>query len=259
MINKFSIVVTSIIVVFLVVGVTHAKSETIEKSFAVKSGGTFYLKSDSGSIEIESHGRDMVEIEVEKKGRNIDDFVVEFSQDGNDVRVSGERDGSYFKRSANVHFLVKIPKDYNVNLKTGGGSIELADLKGTVDAKTSGGSISLGRIEGDVDVDTSGGSIRVDEVAGNIDAHTSGGSIKAKITKQPTADCRLTTSGGSVTVYLAPEIAVDLDASTSGGSVSSELDVTGKIKPRHIKGTINGGGPDLELHTSGGSVRVKSI
>lgn len=259
--SKKYIITAAILSVISLVAVAKAQPLEMEKSFDVKSGGTFFLKSDAGSVEIESHDSDRVEIKVLKKGRDAEDFEVAFSKDGNDVRVVGEREdgwgwGNY---SISVRFIVKVPKDFNVDLKTGGGSINLSDLKGTVEANTSGGSISLGSIEGDVNVQTSGGAIRVEEVAGNIDAHTSGGSINAKISKQPSDDCSLRTSGGSVTVYLAPEIAVDLDASTSGGRVKSEFDVDGTSKKKRISGKINGGGPNLVLKTSGGSVRIKSL
>ena len=257
MLVKVNVLIATAIAALLLVGVSQAKSPILEKSFEVKSGGTLYLRSDSGSIQVESHSGNLVEIEVQIKGDDADDFAVEFSKDGNDVRVVGEREGGFFSHDHRVRFIVKIPKSYNVDLETGGGSIDLSDLKGSVDAHTSGGSISLGRIEGDVEVDTSGGSITVEEVAGNIDAHTSGGSIKANISQQPTNDCHLKTSGGSVTVYLSPEIAVDLNASTNGGRVSSEFAVNGSFNKRRIKGTINGGGPMLELKTNGGSVRVK--
>ena len=259
MINKFTISLTIVFSLLLLLGISQVHAEKLQKSFDVRSGGTLYLKSDSGSIEIESHDRDVVEILVEKKGADADKFEVEFSKHGNDVTVEGDRTGGYGSFHANVHFSVKVPKNYNVKLKTGGGSIELSDLKGTVEAKTSGGSISLGRIEGEVDVSTSGGSIRVEEVMGNIDAHTSGGSITATISKQPTQDCELSTSGGGITVYLAADISVDLDASTSGGRVRSDFAVQGSVKKNRIKGTINGGGPNLDLSTSGGSVRVESI
>lgn len=259
MLNKIIIVIAVSLAALWLVGTSQAEPQKMAESFDVKSGGTLYLSSDAGSIEVESHNRDTVEINVEKKGRDADDFEVEFAQDGNDVRVTGERNRGFGSFKMSARFIVKIPENYNVELKTGGGSIELSDLKGTVDADTSGGSITLGRIEGDVRVETSGGSIRVEEVAGNIDAHTSGGSIKAKISRQPTEDCRLTTSCGSVTAYLSPNIAVDLEASTSGGRVSSEFDVNGSFKKRRISGTINGGGPKLVLKTSGGSVSVKEI
>ena len=248
--------------VFLLVGAAQARSnhEPIERTFDVKSGGSLIIESDSGSIDVETHKSNKVEVTVTQKGKDDDGFQVEFFHEGNDVKIIGDRESSFFGNfNSSVHYAVKVPKHYNVDLKTGGGSIKLSDIKGRVDAYTSGGSIKLGRVEGDVDVNTSGGSITVDEVFGNIDAHTSGGSIRANISKQPTADSKLHTSGGSVTVYLSPDIAVDLYARTSGGSVKSEFAVNGSSKRNRIDGEINGGGPRLDLKTSGGSIRIKEI
>nr|WP_281285031.1 DUF4097 family beta strand repeat-containing protein [Colwellia demingiae] len=106
---------------------------------------------------------------------------------------------------------------------------------------------------------TSGGSLDLDNIIGKIDAHTSGGSIELKLPKNPTKDSKVKTSGGSITAHLAKNVAVNLSAKTSGGRVSSEFTVDGKITKRSIKGTINGGGPELVLKTSGGSVRIKEI
>ena len=75
----------------------------------------------------------------------------------------------------------------------------------------------------------------------------------------PTKDSKVKTSGGSITAYLAEDVAVTLSAKTSGGRVSSEFVVDGKTTKRSIEGDINGGGPDLVLKTSGGSVRIKEI
>lgn len=253
-------ILTFILVVLCTsIGITYAKTMAVDQSFKVKAGGTLYLDSDSGSVEVESHSAKTVIVEVQKWGENEEDFEVTVEQDGNDIKIEGDQkgSGSYWGRNAQVRYLIKVPSQYNVDVKTGGGSIEISDLNGVVEARTSGGSISLGKINGDVDVKTSGGSIRVDDVVGNIDAHTSGGSIRATISKQPTQDSKLTTSGGSITAYLAEGIAVDLNASTSGGRVKSEFDVVGKVKKTSIKGEINGGGPDLYLRTSGGSVKIK--
>ena len=246
--------------VFLLIGAAQARSnqEPTEHSFDVESGGSLIIESDSGSIEVESHNSNTVEVTVTKKGRDDDEFQVEFFHEDKNLKIIGERESSFFGNfNSNVHYAVKVPKHYNIDLKTGGGSIKLSDIKGRVDAYTSGGSIKLGRVEGDVDVNTSGGSITVDEVFGNIDAHTSGGSIRANISKQPTQDSKLNTSGGSVTVYLSSDIAVDLYARTSGGSVRSEFAVKGNSKRNRIEGEINGGGPKLNLKTSGGSIRIK--
>lgn len=257
--NRIALIVVSLALIFVFIGFSQAKSVADEKTFKVKPGGTLYVESDSGSVSVESHDKDTVEVLVKRKGNDLDAFTVTYEQNGNDIKIEGDKDRGLFNNSVSIKFIIKVPSKYNVDLNTGGGSIELSDLNGKVDVHTSGGSISLGRIQGDVQAKTSGGSIRVEEVAGNIDAHTSGGSIKAYISKQPTEDCRLKTSGGSVTAYLLPSIKVDLSASTSGGRVRSDFEVSGSVSKTKVKGTINGGGPDLVLRTSGGSVSVKKI
>jgi len=220
---------------FALIGLSQANSDTIEKTFSVSSGGTLIIDSDSGTVDIESHDQDTVEVKVFKRGSNADDFTVKFEQDGDDVRIRGDKDSSWGSYSLSVKYVIKVPQSYNLDLNTGGGSIEIEDLIGDVDASTSGGSIELGQIEGDIEVKTSGGSIRVEDIAGNIDAHTSGGSIKAKLSKQLSEDCKLTTSGGSITAYLSPSMAIDLNASTSGGRVSSSFDVDGSVKKNSIR------------------------
>ena len=91
-----------------------------------------------------------------------------------------------------------------------------------------------------------------------MSASTSGGSIKAYMSKQPQSDCKLTTSGGGIDVYLVKDVKVSVDASTSGGHVSTDFPVTvqGKLQKSKLKGEINGGGPQLYLRTSGGSINI---
>jgi DUF4097 and DUF4098 domain-containing protein YvlB len=144
---------------------------------------------------------------------------------------------------------------------TSGGSIDIGDVSGAVEAKTSGGDITLARIEGDVLARSSGGGITIDNAMGSVDATTSGGSIRARMSRQPNGDSKLSTSGGGVTLSLAPSISVDLDARASGGGVTSDVPVTvqGTQEDDSLQGRVNGGGPKLVLRTSGGGIKVKSM
>jgi hypothetical protein len=222
---------------------------------------------------------------------------LDFNQTGNDVIIKGIKttDSNKKLNKLNIKFILSVPDRYNVDLKTSGGSISVDNLEGTVEirtsggslgldnikgpvtGKTSGGSISIGEVSGNVKVNTSGGSIKignaygkvhahtsgggitVNEVMGTIQADTSGGSVKAYISQQPKGDCRLKTSGGSITVYLAEDISLNVDAGTNGGSIHTDFPVTiqGKISKKELKAQINGGGPELYLHTSGGSIYIK--
>jgi len=140
---------------------------------------------------------------------------------------------------------------------TSGGNITIGDVDGDVDAETSGGSIHIERAGGEVRAETAGGNITVDEVAGTIDARTSGGNVSANITQQPSSDCRLSTSAGTVTLTLSSGIGLDIDASTSIGGVSSDFDVDGSVSRNAIRGSINGGGPEMHLRTSAGRIRIR--
>lgn len=239
---------------------TITLADTITESFNVGSGGTLYLKTDSGSVDIETHSSDQVLLEVITEGKSADDFEVTHEVKGNNVNVFGDMDGGWgWSRQLKVQFRVTVPENYNLEIDTAGGSIDIEDLTGDIDAHTSGGSISVGKVTGDVELDTSGGSITTEEIYGPLDAHTSGGSINVTFANQLTEDAELNTSGGSITAYLVPDIKVDINASTSGGRVKSQFDVDGRIKKQSIRGSINGGGPQLRLHTSGGSIKIRSL
>jgi hypothetical protein len=142
-------------------------------------------------------------------------------------------------------------------LRTSGGAIRIEDVAGEVDASTSGGSIQIRRAQGRVSAHTSGGSITVRETTGAVDASTSGGSVTASLLAQPNEPSRLSTSGGSITVELASNVRVDVDASTSGGGVSSDFAVPLPHDRQSLRASINGGGPLLQLRTSGGGIRIQ--
>jgi len=233
---------------------------------------------DNIGIQFDHDGND-VSIKAEYKKKGLRGFW-------NDI-------GKYVR----MKFIIAVPFEYNVDLSTKGGSIRVENIHGEVLSKTSGGSLQFdnieGKIEGDtsggsisigevigpsniqtsggsiqirlaqgpVDAQTSGGSITVEEVAGNIKAHTSGGSVKANISRQPDSDCRLTTSGGSITVLLSPDIGLNVNAKTTGGRVHTDfpLSITGEINKSSIRAEMNGGGPELYLRTSGGSIYLKKL
>jgi DUF4097 and DUF4098 domain-containing protein YvlB len=280
-----------------------------EKSFNAANGGKLEVESERGSIAVRTHSSEAIHVKVFFKVRSndeafadelIDDFKIDYDENGRDLKINAEFEGSFRNSEENklsVRYVITVPEEYNVDLKTSGGSISVDELDGVayartsggslnfkfitgkVTGKTSGGSISLegcnsdadvstsgggimiGRVKGSVDASTSGGSITVEEVYGSIDASTSGGSVSATIKEQPKHDCKLTTSGGSITVYISEDINANIDAKTSGGSVNSDFPISfrGKLDSSHLKGEINGGGPEIYLRTSGGGININSL
>lgn len=148
-----------------------------------------------------------------------------------------------------------------VDAHTSGGSVTLAEARGEVTLKTSGGAINVGRVAGPAELGTSGGSISIDSVEQSVQAHTSGGSIHAGIVGPLKGDCVLSTSGGSVRVTVDKTAAFHLDAATSGGGVHVEgITITlqgGSVHRNKVNGDVNGGGPLLKAHSSGGGVTIQ--
>lgn len=143
--------------------------------------------------------------------------------------------------------------------ETSGGSIRLNQAGGEVSAKTSGGRIRIGETAAAVEARTSGGSINIESAGGAVFARTSGGSVEVGFAGQLEGDSELRTSGGSVTAYLNDDVQANIDASTSGGRVTSDIpgvapeNSTGRS---NLEQALNGGGPELVMRTSGGSVRI---
>ncbi|HWA88366.1 MAG TPA: DUF4097 family beta strand repeat-containing protein [Opitutus sp.] len=197
-----------------------------------------------------------------------------------------------------VSFVVTVPASYNAELHTSGGDIKVADLGGKLNAHTSGGNLVLGKITGEINAQTSGGNVRLEEggaatklgtSGGNIsvehivgpaelrtsggdisigtvddtlEARTSGGNVSAQISGGLKGDCVLSTSGGRVRATVPKSAAFDLEASTSGGDVRADgLTITidgGGVGKSRLSGRVNGGGPKLKLHSSGGDIVVET-
>jgi DUF4097 and DUF4098 domain-containing protein YvlB len=146
-----------------------------------------------------------------------------------------------------------------IQVKTSGGGIEVIGGGGRLAGETSGGGVAVKSFGGPVSVETSGGGITIENINGKVKASTSGGPINAVLLSPVPGDVTLSTSGGGVTVKVAEQTAFNLDAETSGGGVSCDLPVTiqGKKENHRLKGAVNGGGPAVELRSSGGGIRIK--
>ncbi len=209
-----------------------AADADIEREFQVRRGGSLLVESDAGPIDVRAWDNSVVKVSVLKPNG----FTVDMNQSGDtvSVRAEAERGGFFGRMRSDIRFMVMVPREFNVELVTGGGAISVSDLTGNVDVNTSGGSIDIGNISGgDVTADTSGGRIEIGNVEGDVEADTSGGSIEiGDVTGSVVAD----TSGGSIRIG---DVGGDMVADTSGGSIE-----------------VGQGSGRVQLDTSGGTIRA---
>jgi DUF4097 and DUF4098 domain-containing protein YvlB len=287
-----------IVAVSLATSASLAAEQSFDKRFNAPPGGHLTLDTDVGSVAIV--GRNIREVVIHAEMSDSDRLHIAAELNSSGVSVTGHvkqrnwLDWLYFS-SMHVRFTIDVPRDYPVEIKTSGGSLDvrnltapvegktaggsitIRDVIGPIDTHTSGGSIHAERINGPTKLGTSGGSIDIDDSTGDLDVHTSGGGIDLKsidgkvkaVTSGGSvhAEVRvnrgvyLTTSGGTITLLLPENVSASIDAQTSGGRAQSELPLnsTELAEHAHLRGAINGGGEPIFLRTSGGSIHVEPL
>lgn len=248
----------------------YAEQDVITRSLPVKPGGTLVMKVDRGTVHVASSDSDKVDVKVVRelkrasagKAKEIfEQHKIEITGSDNQVTIEAENPQrkltTGFSNPFNnlqVDYTISVPSRFNLDIRTAGGSIDVADLEGKVAVRTSGGDVKLGAIKGPVQAHTSGGSILLHKGEGEASLHTSGGDVHVV---SLSGDLVARTSGGSITV---DAIKGSVKADTSGGDVRIK-DASGTINARTSGGSVTAqlnGQPKepCSLRTSGGNVEV---
>jgi len=168
-------------------------------------------------------------------------------------------------------------------LRTSNGAVRVENLAGSLDAQTSNGAIEVQDVDGSANLRTSNGRVRADDVHGAVEAHTSNGGIHVSLEKPETGraikletsnggidltmaavnqnDIHVSTSNGSITLHLPDGIGANLNATAANSSISTEFEVAtqGAIEKHHLEGKIGAGGPEIDLNTSNGGIRLLKL
>lgn len=267
-----------------------------EKTFQVKDWENVYVNASGADVRVESWDKQEVYVKIFANRRAEEKMNFDLYQEGEVVKVIAKRRGSifnWFGGGLSVRIEIIAPKNYNPHVETSGGDISVANMNGGFKLNTSGGDVTLKNTNGKVRVETSGGDISLAAHKGEMQLSTSGGDIKCKQTK---GDLNAETSGGDIILETSEgkvnaetsggDIKIDysganlgLNASTSGGQVhvkipgdfkaNVHLETSGggisnnfnnsrseKVKRGEVDALFNGGGPKLNLETSGGDIIV---
>jgi hypothetical protein len=147
---------------------------------------------------------------------------------------------------------VEVPEGSPIDLKMGGGSVNIEGVQGPVAAKTGGGSIAISDAVGTVVATSGGGSIAINNLKGSIAARTGGGTVR--VSGHLTGDSSVASGGGSINVAVDDETSISVAA--RGHMVMT--DVPGlSTWQRRIVGNIGAGSEgSLRVRTGGGAIRI---
>jgi hypothetical protein len=279
----------------------RANADEFKRNYNISNRANVHVETNDGSIRVSAGDSKQVEFLVEYQGFELDkNLRIESHQEGDKVeltaRITGHWGWSFGHNSKNLRIEVRMPKDADLQVQTGDGSVEASSINGNIAIHTGDGSVKANSLSGTVDLHTSDGSITVDTLKGDIRLRTGDGSIEAHDldgkcdadsgdghirltgrfdalnikTGDGSIDARaitgskvesswnIRTGDGSVDLVLPGELQANIDASTGDGHISMGMPVTveGTFTNSQVKGKMNGGGQPVTIHTGDGSIRL---
>lgn len=256
-----------------------------KKEFQVTGTPDVVLSTFDGSIEVRAWERGEVSVEVEKRASTkarAEAIETKATQSGNriTVEVRDPEEGRAhigFSSSRSARLIVYVPRQANLDARTGDGSITIDRVSGKVLANTGDGSLKITEIAGELRAHTGDGSIVLDRVDGRIDADTGDGSIalngklegvrlrtgdgsvrvRADNGSRMTDDWDIHTGDGSVALEVPEPFDADLDAHTGDGSVDlHSVAVKGDVSKSSVRGQLGTGGRSLRVRSGDGTITI---
>jgi hypothetical protein len=234
----------------------------VRGSVATRDGERLRLFMDMGNVIVKTQDTGKldytVHLEADGSARDakqlLKTFIVTARLDPEGVTLRGVGMG---KRSENrlwITIQVNVPVNYNLDVTTGGGNIQIDDLNGRALLKTGGGNIVGGNTNGSMRLTTKGGHITVRNVAGDLAATTGGGHITAGTIG---GIATLHTDGGHIQVT---SIAGPGHLTTGGGNVYVEHSAS-QLVAETVGGQIEVGEAAGLVHakTAGGGIHVVRV
>lgn len=279
----------------------RAQAEDWTKSYTISGRAQVKVDTNDGAVQIYTGDTKQVDFRVLYDGYEMNKTLhVDSRQDGDSVQINARVNGhwgfSWGNNHRNIRIEVHMPKDADLQIDTGDGSVTTQSVNGKVKIHSGDGSVRAQEVSGDVDIDTGDGSITVDGAKGEIRLRTGDGHIDARNldgkvdalsgdghikldgrldalsvkTGDGSIDARLQpgskvnsgwsvrTGDGSVDIVLPADLQANIDASTNDGHISLGIPVTveGTFSNSQIHGKMNGGGQPLVIHTGDGSIRL---
>jgi len=242
-----------------------------QKAFGVGEGGALRIDADSVELNIEGADVSQVQIDYAKQlfGKSItqdearhivDQMSVIIEQKGKDVQIKadtrkGKTSGINITRRL-IALDIKLPSDMRIIIDSGNGAVKIKDTSGDIDIDNGNALIDLSNVSGDVGIDTGNGAVRlVSDNIGDLSVESGNGLVELSLDKLLGNNYDITTGNGIVRLTLPHDIAADFEITTAHGVVDSEFPLS--QSNRTYTGSINGGGPKINIGTGNGTVSVQ--
>ncbi len=214
-------------------------------------------------------------------------------QNGNSIRI-GYNLPEDVKRHVSIAYEISVPPDSALQAHSGSGNIDASGVRTGAQLQTGSGDIRARDLGRGLHAQTGSGNIRAQDVAAPFNAQTGSGDIEATLTGSGDVDAhtgsgnisvrgikgaarartgsgtieadgsvggpwQLHSGSGDIRLVVGSAAGFNLNVHTSSGSIHSDLPITvqGSMGRQELKGTVGGGGPEVEVSTSSGDVDIR--
>jgi hypothetical protein len=278
-------VITAVVLLAAGVFATSAHADDYAKTYTIANRANVRVDTNDGSVNVTTGDGKEVEFRVEYQGYVLNESLeIESNQHGDEVELVARIPRKWHFSIGimrRLHIEVRMPKDADLQVRTGDGAIKASGVSGTVDLHTGDGALTVSSLKGAVRLHTGDGSIVANDLDGKCDASSGDGRIRLSgrfdVLTAKSGDgsvgvealhgskldsgWSITSGDGSIDVAVPADMPANIDASSGDGHISSDIPVTveGIMSKSKLRGKMNGGGSTLTIHTGDGAIRLKQL
>jgi len=239
----------------------RAEVKNIDRTLSLNPNGTVALEAHNGSIEIRTWDRPEVEVHVRIEWLGLSASSYRYREttvdvDGTNDRVSirwnaPDRYGWTFWSLLDgpwtypdVRYTITTPKTARLDIRNHNARTDIRDVSASVRIDTHNGAVQVANLTGPFDLSMHNGWARVDYATFSDATH-------------------IGTHNGVVELALPAASKFNLDSHGHHMQVQSDFSVAmassyGSWSSRGVRGSVNGGGPDLQVVSHNGGLRLRS-
>ena len=145
-------------------GAAALQAEEVTRTFTVSGRARVSVSTDDGAVRVSTGDIKQVEVRVVYSGYKLDrDLRVNMEQSGDSVGVTAKTSGGSFwnwgVRHTSLRVEVHMPREADLSVRTGDGSVEAESINGNVDVPTGDGHIAVQGAKGYIKFHTGDGHI----------------------------------------------------------------------------------------------------
>jgi len=232
--------------------------------------GTVKVHLLAGSISVKGYaGKEVI---VDAKARD-------------EERGRARADTAGMKRIPNTSTGLTVEEESNVVSISTGSMNRPVDITLQVPTRTTlrlktinDGDIRVEQVEGEIEVNDINGSVTLTQVSGSVVAHALNGDVKVSLVAvEPNKPMSFSSMNGDIDVTFPPDLKANASMKSDHGEIYSDFDIKleaaaaqpvtedsrgkgGKYRikiDKVMKGTINGGGPEIQFKTFNGNIYIR--